>query len=102
MEDATFCDGHHTIGDVPIPETLIVHRVRVQVDVLFAGVSPIAAEARTEALAVLERAVVAAGGVISVHQVSSCMVRYGPLPAVGEGRAVRHAPLKATLKPFTL
>jgi hypothetical protein len=89
FDDAYFCDAHASASDVPIPETVIAHRVRLAVDVLFSGISPLATEARAEAVSRLQAAVRSAGGVVTVHGATSCTVRYGDLPPVGQGRGPR-------------
>jgi len=89
FNDAYLCDGCRAPTDVPIPSTVIVNRVRLTVQVLFAGVSPRADLARAEAVARLEAAVQSAGGIVTVDGATSCLVRYGPLPPVGQGPAVR-------------
>lgn len=85
FDDAYFCDAHHSAIDVPIPETTIVNRVRIRGHVLLAGVSPLAREARAEAIERLQSALAAVGAVLQVEDVSSSLVRYGPLPPVGQG-----------------
>jgi len=89
FDDAYFCDAHRSVSDVPIPDTTVVNRVRLSVRVLFAGVSPLLTEARAEAVERLQRAVAAAGGVLQVEDVGSSLVRYGPLPPVGQGNGGR-------------
>lgn len=85
FDDAYFCDAHRGFSDVPIPETTIVNRVWLSVRVLFAGVSPLAPDARHEAVERLQAAIAAAGGVVQVEGIGSSLVRYGPLPPLGQG-----------------
>ena len=85
FEDLYFCDAHAEPSDVVIPACLVVRRVRLEIHVLFAGVGASAVEAHVEAVARLETAIAAAGGCLQVDRVMSALVRYGPLPAVGDG-----------------
>ena len=55
-------------------------RVSLTLEVLFAGVSHIPAMAQIEAVARLERAVEAAGGIVSLNAASSTVGRYEPPP----------------------
>jgi len=85
FEDAYFCHEHCAPSDVSIPSPVIVNRVRLTVQVLFAGVSPRPDLARAEAVARLEAAVQSAGGLVTVDGATSCLVRYGALSAPFKG-----------------
>jgi hypothetical protein len=76
---AYFCEEHRRPEHVPIAGTVLFRRVSLQIEVLFAGVSPIPAMAQAEALARLERAVESAGGMLSIKAASS-VVGYCELP----------------------
>ncbi len=80
-----FCDEHRAPTDTEIAGERIFRRVRVTCDVLFAAVDVNAPIAQTEALARLEQAVQAAGGVLDVERVISNVVKWEPQP--GQGRA---------------
>ncbi len=74
-----FCQDHSRAEDLGIPTAHIFRRVRVTVDVLFAGTSMEGPAAHAEAVARLERAVTAAGGLLEVDRVRSAMVKSMPL-----------------------
>lgn len=70
-----FCNAHHSIDDVAIPAEKMFRRVSMTVEILFASVSLVPAEAHAEVLARLELAVEQAGGVLNLHTVTSAIGR---------------------------
>lgn len=83
FDDAYFCDRHRAECDEPIVGELVVRRVRLTVDVLFAGASRDAPFAQTEAVQRLERVLASAGAVVEIHEVRSNPVRYRSQAAAG-------------------
>lgn len=90
--DTFFCDKHRDETDVAIAGEFIVRRVRVTCGILMAGVEHDAGECQVEAVARLEAAVHAAGGVLCVDSVHSSIGRYPASfrsserrPAAGKG-----------------
>lgn len=73
-----FCDEHRRPGDVPIAPDAVYRRVQVECEVFFAATSFVRGGAHSEALAQLERAVLAAGGVIAGSGVTSVTGRQAP------------------------
>lgn len=86
---AYFCDEHASPTDTPIAGAQLVRRVTVTLDVSFAGASLVPALARRDALARLEAAVRAAGGLINLHAVYDAVGRFEP-PAPRRRHASRH------------
>lgn len=70
-----FCDRHKQPADVPIPAEHVFRRVVLEVKVLFAGTHINAPIAQAEAVARLERAVVAIGGLVEVEGARSYVVK---------------------------
>ena len=80
---AYFCEAHHQSSDIPLPAELTFRRVRVQLDVILCGTSAARGEAQAEAVARLEAAIAALGGVVSLQTVSSAWVRARPQAHAG-------------------
>jgi hypothetical protein len=79
-----FCSEHARARDVAIPESGEFLRVRLAVDVTFAGASWLPGVATTEALERLRLAVEAAGGILNLIGVNYQVVGWtGKTPAVG-------------------
>jgi|GEM_PF-3598146 len=87
-----FCDAHRLDGDQLVPVEHVFRRVRVLADLLITGVATNAPLAQTEAVARLEAAIRAAGGVLDVHGVRSYMVRSAAVPGGGLAFATSDAP----------
>jgi len=75
-----FCDPHRGAADLVIPVEHVLRRVEVTAYVYFHGVNINSTIAHTEAVRRLERAVVAAGGLVTVGGVVSAVVKSPPLP----------------------
>ena len=87
-----FCDAHRETSDLAIAGERIFRRVRITCDVLMAGVDVNPPIAQTEALARLEQAVQAAGGLLDVEAVRSSVVKWTPPPAAGREKGGGGAP----------
>ena len=74
--DSFHCDDHAEQSDVDISDEFVIRLVRVTCDVLLAGVDEHQGIAQAEAVDRLERAVVAAGGVLDVKIATSSIGRY--------------------------
>ncbi len=83
-----FCDKHRSPSDEPIAGDQVVRRVRLTCDVLLAGVTSSAPGAQAEAVARLEAAVRAIGGVLEVDRVHSTFGRYPAQAASPDGGGV--------------
>jgi hypothetical protein len=75
-----FCDRHRGPADVSIAAVHVFRRVRLSLDVLFAGVHYNAPIAHTEAVARIERALLPIGGLLDIKGVSSSVVKSSPEP----------------------
>lgn len=73
-----FCDLHRASSDIAIPSEWVFRRVRFELEVLITAAALNPSPAHTEALARLDAAVKAAGGVLDVHGVRSSVVRACP------------------------
>jgi hypothetical protein len=83
--DTFHCTQHAEPTDLELAGECIVRRVRVTCDVLLAGVDERQGIAQTEAVARVEAAIAAAGGVLDVKMVTSQIGRY---PASGGAQGV--------------
>lgn len=83
-----WCAVHSPPGGVLIAGELLVRRVSLTFEAVFCGTSADATIAQSEAVARLEDAIVAAGGVLNVVGVTSVLGRY-VVPADQETRARR-------------
>jgi hypothetical protein len=81
-----FCERHHGDRDVPILGEIVLRRVSLVVEVLFAGVTFVPGPAHAEALSQLEAAVDLAGGILNLHSASSAIGRWTPPSSRGLGR----------------
>lgn len=81
--DSFFCDRHRGPTDVPVVSDVAIRRVRITADVFLAGTNIRAPQAQAEAVACLERAVAAAGGILDVQGVLSTVGRIRPSAALG-------------------
>lgn len=68
---AFFCRKHRDETDQVLGADVLVRRVRVLADAIFAGVSMVRQDAHTEALDQLEAAIAARGGLLNLHSVTS-------------------------------
>lgn len=71
------CDAHVERGHWPIAEPVIFRRVSFVAEVLFAGTSWHPGPAKLEALAQLEAAVAAAGGLLGLNEATCVTGSYG-------------------------
>lgn len=78
MEAAFFCDECRRDGDEPIADSAVFRRVSVNLVVYLSATSLVPRLAQTEAVARLERAIEAAGGVVNLLQVSSAAGSLAP------------------------
>jgi hypothetical protein len=83
FDDSFFCDQHRNATDVPVVDDVAIRRVRITADVFLAGTNIRAPQAQAEAVARLERAVAAAGGILDVQGVLSTVGRIRPAAALG-------------------
>ena len=85
-ELAFYCDDHRPMRAAPVSLDALFRRVSITADVLFSGTSFDRARAHAEALAQLEYAVEAAGGLLNLHV---CRSEVGRLELAGgpSGRA---------------
>lgn len=81
FNDSFFCDLHRGPNDLVVDGDVVVRRVRITADVFLAGTNIRSPQAQTEAVARLERAVAAAGGILDVHGVLSSVGRIRPAAA---------------------
>jgi len=86
FDDAFRCAKHAESGGVALSAPVAVRRVRMRVDVLLAGVTMNDPAARGEAVARLQSAVAAIGGIVEVEDVRSAVGRYAA-PAGPGGQA---------------
>lgn len=81
--DSFFCDVHRKPTDVLVEADVAIRRVRITCDVFLAGTNIRAPQAQAEAVARLERAIAAAGGILDVHGVLSTVGRIRAAAAPG-------------------
>lgn len=72
-----FCDEHRQASDLELGSELVVRRVRISVDVLFAAACLNDTLAQAEALERLEQAVHGVGGLLDVQAARVSLGRYG-------------------------
>lgn len=70
------CARHATAADVPLTPIVAFRRVRLLAQVDFAAVTFAKGPAQAEAIAALDRAVTAAGGLLTNANVTSAIVRH--------------------------
>lgn len=87
-----FCDQHREPIDVLVPAEHVFRRVRFELQVLVSAAALNVTPAHTEALARLEAAVRAAGGVLDVQAVRSVVVRSSAQARAGLPFAAQIAP----------
>lgn len=78
-----YCVEHSRAGDEAIPDDAIFRLVAVTLEVRMCGTGRTPGIAHAEAIAQLERALEAAGGVINLHACRSLLARQEPRPWVG-------------------
>lgn len=83
MAPVFFCAEHSQPGDEPVTDDVVFRLVSITLDVRLCGVSHVPGFAHAEALARLERAIEAAGGVINLHACRSQLARLEPQLAIG-------------------
>ena len=83
------CSAHSQSGDEPITDDVVFRLVSVTLEVRMCGVSHVPGFAHSEALARLERAIAAAGGVINLHACRSQLARLEPQAPIGAQKAGR-------------
>lgn len=86
---AYFCDAHHDHADIALPGSYVFRRIHIEAVFLIASASRVPGAGQVEAIAKLERAVVAAGAVPDWLGVRSTIGRFTPRPPSGQGRHVR-------------
>jgi hypothetical protein len=84
-----FCDAHRAPDDRPLAGELVLRRVSLALEVIFAGTSLSPTFAQTDALAALERGVEAVGGYVNLHAARSVVGRFTLPPGGGAGRGER-------------
>jgi hypothetical protein len=84
---AFFCRAHADATDQAIVADVLVRRVRVLADAVFAGVSMVRQDAHSEAIDQLEAAIKARGGLLNLHSVTS---EVGRLQAPGSCERPKH------------
>jgi hypothetical protein len=84
-----YCDQHRAATDSPIPAAFTFARVRVHLEVLLSGVGGTPAADKHEAVALVRRAVEAAGGLVNLVAVFADTARGGSLAAPGGERGAR-------------
>jgi hypothetical protein len=75
-----YCELHRPAGAIDIPREHVIRRVHFSIDVWFAGASNNLSQSHEEALARLDRAVTAAGGLFEVKRLHSSLVKSLPAP----------------------
>lgn len=83
-----YCDVHRGVSDAPIAGDLVLRRVSVQMEVIYAATSPIESGAKAEAVARLEAAARASGGTCSIMAVNSQVGRF-PAPVAAPATLAR-------------
>jgi hypothetical protein len=86
FHDAYYCETHRLAGDISIDGEFKLRRVRITCDIFFAGVDVTAAGSQAEAVAALDAAVTAVGGMLDISRVRSSIGRYEDYAGSGEGR----------------
>lgn len=81
IPDGYYCDRHKVSGDEPIPDSYVITRVTLRLEVVFSGTSWRPGVAKAEALERARAAVERAGGVLNILQLSHQFGRYTPPPA---------------------
>jgi hypothetical protein len=81
-----FCADHKQPGDQPIPDSFVIPRVSVTMEVLLSGTSWAAGLAKSEAVDRLILAIQRVYGVPSLVTVTSTPARFEPLPRPGGRR----------------
>lgn len=72
------CAAHRIPTDRLIGPAVILRRVLILADIQFAGVRHVSSTARAEALARLEDAVIQAGGLLNLVEITDVVGRYEP------------------------